>query len=87
MRVVQSHTVRTQRLLVLLAVQLQRLQVQVTGVLAGTRLSRPQVVLSEEGLARAAERAVGDGVALLERLPAHGTPLVELRASLETFPT
>lgn len=78
MRVVESDTVRAQRLLILLTVQLQRLQVQVTGVLTGTFLTRPPVVLSEEGLTCAAERTVRDGLSFLEQLPAHGTLLVEL---------
>lgn len=84
---VQTDTLHTHGLLVLLTVQLQRLQVQVTGVLAGTFLGRPPVRLFEEGLAGAAERTVGDGLPFLIQVPAHGTLLVDLKTSLQTLPT
>lgn len=79
---VEGDAFHTHRLLVLLTVQLQRLQVQVAHCLAGLNGFRSLVWLSKEGLAGAAERTIGDGLAFLKLLPAHGTPLTELQTSL-----
>lgn len=85
---VQRDAVHTNRLLVLLAVQLQRLQVQVTAALVLPFADPPQLWVSDEGLADVAESAVGDRLAFRESLPAQGTRHPgELRTSLQTFVT
>lgn len=85
---VQSDAVHTNRLLVLLAVQLQRLQVQVTAGLALPFADPPQLWVCDEGLADVAESAVGDRLAFRESLPAQRTNLPdELHTSFQTFLT
>lgn len=78
----ESDTVHAHGLLVLLAVQLQSLQMEVTYV--PTRFGAP-ALLFQEGLTRGTERAVGDGLILLELRPTHRTLPVELPASLQAF--
>lgn len=84
---VQTDTVHTHGLLVLLTVQLQRLQVQVAAVLAATLQFRPRVFGLQVGLTGVAERAVGDNLPFLKVLPAQGTPLVVLHTAHLTLPT
>lgn len=85
---VLGDTIHADRLLVLLTVQPQRLQVQVADLLLELDLDGPQIVLLEEALAGVVEGSVTDSAALLVGNSADGTrPVVELPAFLLTFPT
>lgn len=84
---VLGDTVHAHGLLVLLTVQLQRLQVKVADLLIGRVLGRPQVALPEEALGGVVEGSVTDSVALFIPHPADGTRPVEGPAFLLTFPT
>lgn len=85
--VVLGHTIRTQRLLVLLTVKRQRLQVEVADndVVVSARGGSP-VTLPKEAHGGVAERAVRDGLWLIRRVSAHRTRLVDLQAPLQTLP-
>lgn len=86
-RTVESDTFHAQRLLILLTVQLQRLQVQVTAFLVSANRVRPQVCLFKKCLTGAAEGTVGNGLLFLKRRPADGTSFAVLETSLQTLPT
>lgn len=87
MCVVQGDTVHTHWLLVLLAVQHQRLHVQGTAGLCVWFLD-PRVWVPDVGLADVAECAVMDDLAFREALSAQGAPIpAELRTALQTFLT
>lgn len=85
-RIVETDAIHAHRLLVLLAVELQRLQVQVACLLRGPVLVGPPVRVLQEGLAGAAERSVGDGLLFLDHFPTHRALLVELPTLLQTHP-
>lgn len=82
--VVLRHTIHTQRLLVLLTVKRQRLQVEVAEDFSA-RGGSP-VTLPKEARGGAAERAVRDGLLLLVRLSAQRTLVADLPALLLTLP-
>lgn len=88
MHTVLSYTVHTQRALILLAVKLQRFQVDVTAnvFVRGSNRNGSPVILSEEARGGVVECAVRDGLSLLKWLSAHRALLAELPASIKTLP-
>lgn len=86
MRLVQRDTVHADGLLVFLAVQLQRFQVNPADIIARTFVASQPVATAAKGLASVAESTIGDSLSLGKVRPTHGTSAVRSAALVQTLP-